>query len=53
MNSAAVTAAVNPAGEARPPGNAKYGAKKESELAVLVELGEPFERQFGHRSRFS
>ena len=34
MNSAAATAAVKSAGEARPPGAAKYGAMKESELAV-------------------
>ena len=40
---------VKSAGEARHPGIAKYGAKKESELAVLEELSERFERKFGYR----
>ena len=40
-------------GETRPPGIAKYGAKKESELAVLEELCERWERHFGYRVEFS
>ena len=59
MNSAAATAAVKSVGEPRPLGIAKFGAKKESELAVsrrtrlLEELREQWERQFGYRVKFS
>ena len=58
MNSAATTAAVKSAGEARPPGIAKYGVTKESELAVsrrrrLEELREQWQRQFGYCIEFS
>ena len=57
VHSAAVTGAVKSAGEARPPEIAKYGATKESDLAVsrrrrLEELREQWERQFGHRVKF-
>ena len=51
MNSAAATAAVKAAGEAQPPRIEKYGAKKESELAVLEELSEWFERMCGYTVR--
>ena len=57
-NSAAVTAAVKSAGEGRPPGIAKYGAMKESELStqavrlpLLVSprgLHQRFAREFGY-----
>ena len=40
MNSAAATAAVKFVGEARPPRVAKYGAKKESKLAVSRRTAE-------------
>ena len=41
--------AAKSAGKARPPGIAKHGAKKESELAVFEGLGGRFERKFGYR----
>ena len=58
VDTAAATAAVKSAGEARPSGIAKHGAKKESELAVsrrrlLEELSEQWEREFGYRVQFS
>ena len=43
---------VKSAGEAPPPGIAKYGAIRESELAVLQELSERFERKFGYTVDF-